>query len=68
MEAWKINTLNADDIYRIMQIILIKKGKIDILIISDRSYFSFQDIDLLDKLTKSSKYDTKYVFTQQVTL
>lgn len=52
---------------RLIQVgIIVDTQVIDHLIISDKSYLSFNDIGLLDELKKSTKYVPKYVLEQRI--
>ena len=52
---------------RLIQVgIIVDVKVIDHLIISDKSYLSFKDIGLLDKLEKSTKYVPPYVLAERI--
>lgn len=52
---------------RLIQVgIIVDTEVVDHLIISDKSYLSFEDIGLLDELKKSTKYVPKYVLEQRL--
>lgn len=52
---------------RLIQVgIIVNTHVIDHLIISDKSYLSFQDIGLLDDLKKSTKYVPQYILEQRM--
>ncbi|MDD7886127.1 JAB domain-containing protein [Flavivirga sp. 57AJ16] len=46
--------------------IIVNTEVLDHLIISDKSYLSYEDIGLLDELKKSTKYVPKYVLEQRI--
>ncbi|AZJ34118.1 JAB domain-containing protein [Tenacibaculum singaporense] len=52
---------------RLIQVgIIVDTEVVDHLIISDKSYLSFEDTGLLDELKKSTKYVPKYVLEQRL--
>lgn len=60
-----VNDKNLTD--RLIQVgIIVNTHVIDHLIISDKSYLSFADTDLLQELAKSTKYVPKYVLEQRL--
>ncbi|MBX4134201.1 hypothetical protein JMI89_11250 [Frischella sp. Ac48] len=56
----------TDDVYSIMQRVLLRDNQIDHLIITPKSYISFRSTKLMDELEQSLKYVPTYQVVERI--